>query len=237
MLPSATLWKRAVIARLSLLRYRNKPQKKTAQRAAGQADKNCSSPACRRTKPIKTAQRAINCAERKGRQFLPSSCFRFSFEREIFRSDKSFLFRTTFGVRHFFSALSGSFGHLCTSRNARVTGFALRGHQVNPRRARSFGDCIITCRRPRRLTTLSPQTCTKSLTQSCLALSVRSISIQLAKCKMSGKDPLKTAYLFDRLREHKSRPRQKQTAQRADGQADKKRQQFFAVVCLSVRSS
>ena len=78
----------------------------------------------------KTAQRAINCAERKGRQFLPSSCFRFSFEREIFRSDKSFLFRTTFGVRHFFSALSGSFGHLCTSRNARVTGFALRGHQV-----------------------------------------------------------------------------------------------------------
>ena len=57
----------------------------------------------------------------------------------------------------------------------------------NPRRARSFGDCIITCRRPRRLTTLSPQTCTKSLTQSYLALSVRSISVQLAKCKMSAK--------------------------------------------------
>ena len=99
---------------------RRTKQKKTAQRSDGQADKNCSSPARRRTKPIKTAQRAINCAERKGRQFLPSSCFRFSFEREIFRSDKSFLFRTTFGVRHFFSALSGSFGHLCTSRNARV---------------------------------------------------------------------------------------------------------------------
>ncbi len=46
-------------------------------------------PARQRTKPIKTAQRAINCAERKGRQFLPSSCFRFSFEREIFRSDES----------------------------------------------------------------------------------------------------------------------------------------------------
>ena len=29
--------------------------------------------------------------------------FRFSFEREIFRSDKSSLFRTTFGVRHFSS--------------------------------------------------------------------------------------------------------------------------------------
>ena len=29
-----------------------------------------------------------------------------------------------------FTALSGSFGHLCVSRNARVTGFALRGHQV-----------------------------------------------------------------------------------------------------------
>ena len=28
------------------------------------------------------------------------------------------------------AALSGSFGHLCASRNARVTGFALRGHQV-----------------------------------------------------------------------------------------------------------
>ena len=29
-----------------------------------------------------------------------------------------------------FTALSGSFGHLYASRNARVTGFALRGHQV-----------------------------------------------------------------------------------------------------------
>ena len=28
------------------------------------------------------------------------------------------------------TALSGSFGHFCVSRNARVTGFALRGHQV-----------------------------------------------------------------------------------------------------------
>ena len=28
------------------------------------------------------------------------------------------------------TALSGSFGHLCVSRNACVTGFALRGHQV-----------------------------------------------------------------------------------------------------------
>ena len=29
-----------------------------------------------------------------------------------------------------FTSLSGSFGHFCVSRNARVTGFALRGHQV-----------------------------------------------------------------------------------------------------------
>ena len=69
-----------------------------------------------------------------------------------------------------------------------------------------------------RITTLSPQICTKSLTQSCLALSVRSISVQLAKCKMSGKDPLKTAYLFARLREHKSRPRQNRPR---NGQPDK----------------
>ena len=108
-------------------RTKSKKRPRNGVRACQQ---KTSLPARQRTKPIKTAQRAINCAERKGRQFLPPSCFRFSFEREIFRSDKSFLFRTTFGVRHFFSALSGSFGHLCTSRNARVTGFALRGHQV-----------------------------------------------------------------------------------------------------------
>ena len=217
-----------------LREHKSRPrQKQTAQRSEGKPTKNLPRLPVDEPSQKKTAQRAINCAERKGRQFLPSFCFRFSFEREIFRSDKSFLFRTTFGVRHFFSALSGSFGHLCTSRNARVTGLALRGHQViyaksptahiryslvpsqyspstgqalahrsrsrsgpvrgNPRRARSFGDCIITCRRPRRLATLSAQTCTKSLTQSCLALSAQSISVQLAKCKMSGKDPLKTA--------------------------------------------
>ena len=64
-----------------------------------------------------------------------------------------------------------------------------------------------------RVTTLSPQICTKSLTQSCLALSVRSISVQLAK--MSGKDPLKTASVA------------KQTAQRAGRQADKKPADVF----------
>ena len=97
------------------------------------------------------------------------------------------------------TALSSSFGHLCVSRNARVTGFALRGHQViyaksptahiryslvpsqyspstgqalahrsRSRKGQSPKSAVIrglqiTCRRPRRLATLSAQTCTKSL--------------------------------------------------------------------------
>ena len=80
-----------------------------------------------------------------------------------------------------------------------------------------------------RVTTLSPQTCTKSLTQSCLALSVRSISVQLTKCKMCGKNPLKTAYLFDRLREHNIRPRNGQV-----GKPTKMPTSFFLSAFLSV---
>ena len=41
-----------------------------------------------------------------------------------------------------------------------------------------------------RITTLSPQICTKSLTQSCLALSAQSILTRLTEYELSGKDPL-----------------------------------------------
>ena len=77
------------------------------------------------------------------------------------------------------------------------------------------------------LATLSAQICTKSLTQSYMVLSIESIFVQQIKFGICGKDPLKTAVYCPHASDRASgvrTSRQKTTA-------------FFAVVCLSVRSS
>ena len=73
-----------------------------------------------------------------------------------------------------------------------------------------------------------------------MTLSVRSISVQLAKCKMSGKDPLKTAYLFARLREHKSRLRQNRPRNGRMDKPTKNGSNFllsFVCRCVAVEAS
>ena len=77
------------------------------------------------------------------------------------------------------------------------------------------------------LATLSAQTCTKSLTQSYMVLSIESIFVQQIKFGICGKDPLKTAVYCPHARPRK----------RGEDKPTKKRQHFllsFVCRCVAV---
>ena len=127
--------------------------------------KICSLPACQLPKLTTTARRAISCAERKRTAFFLSS---FSFG---------------LGLSERFSAQTS---HLCSAPPL--------GCGTSRRFERLVWASLHLSERSRtievRVTTLSLQICTKSLTQSCLALSAQSILTRLTEYELSGKDPL-----------------------------------------------
>ena len=141
MLPSATLWKRAVIARLYLLQHRTKPKKRPRN---GQVNK-----------PTKNDSRFL----------------------------LSFICRCVAVLSEEFCAETS---HLCSAPPL--------GCGTSRRFERLVWASLRLSERSRtievRITTLSPQICTKSLTQSCLALSAQSILTRLTEYELSGKDPL-----------------------------------------------